>query len=45
MGENPVVFNNNEKKIITDNKFWINLENNTIEKLNQIIEESKYKIY
>ena len=45
VGENPVVFNNNEKKIITDNKFWINLENNTIEKLNQIIEESKYKIY
>ncbi|MFO7814259.1 MAG: DNA polymerase III subunit alpha [Halanaerobiales bacterium] len=44
-GNNPVIFNNNEKKIITDKEYWINLDNNTIDNLNEIITEDKYVIY
>ena len=44
-GNNPVIFNNKGKKIITDKKFWINLDNNTIDKLNKILTKSGYNIY
>lgn len=44
-GDNPVIFNNNEKKIITDKKYWINLDNNSIEKLTRILKDNEYNIY
>jgi DNA polymerase-3 subunit alpha len=44
-GNNPVIFNNKGEKIITDKKFWINLDKNTIDKVKEILKEREYSIY
>ncbi len=44
-GKNPVIFNNKKEKIITDQKYWINLESNVIKKLNSHLKDSVYNIY
>jgi len=44
-GDNPVIFNNSTKKIITDKKFWIDINKGTIKELKEIICNDCFKIY
>ena len=44
-GKNPVIFNNSNKKVITDNEFWIKLDNSTIKKLGKIIPNKHFDTY
>ncbi|HKL13877.1 MAG TPA: DNA polymerase III subunit alpha, partial [Halanaerobiales bacterium] len=44
-GDNPVIFNNSTKKIITDKKFWIDINKGTLKELKEIICNDCFKIY
>ena len=44
-GENPVVFKNKNKKIISDKDYWINLDSLDENKLNNLLSKDSYKIY
>ena len=44
-GNNPVIFNNKNMKVITDKEFWIKLDENTINQLNDIVNNQYYEIY
>jgi len=44
-GNNPVIFNNRNMKVITDKEFWIKLDENTISQLDEIINNKFYQIY
>ena len=44
-GNNPVIFNNRNMKVITDKEFWINLDENVINQLDEIINNKFYQIY
>ncbi|HMA59066.1 MAG TPA: DNA polymerase III subunit alpha [Halanaerobiales bacterium] len=44
-GQNPVIFNNSTKKVITDKEYWIDLSDATIKQLDDIISGQNYKIY
>jgi DNA polymerase-3 subunit alpha len=44
-GNNPVIFNNRNMKVITDKEFWVKLDENTINQLNDIINNQHYEIY
>ncbi len=44
-GQNPVIFNNSTKKVITDKEYWIDLSDSIINQLDEIISDQNYKIY
>lgn len=44
-GNNPVIFNNNKSKVISNKDFWITLNESTKTKLNDIITEENYEIF
>lgn len=44
-GQTPLVFSNENKKVITDHLYWLKLNKNIVERLNLIIPDNLYEIY